>query len=81
MAVTRWQEYLNEELIKGVYPKDYERLGEQLFELMQPYLVKAKPLTKIYDEQDVIVITYGDSILEANEKPLKTLRRFAAEYL
>lgn len=81
MENDKWSDYLNKELIKGIFPDDYVELGERLFELIQPYLKKEKVQTKIYDEHDVIVITYGDSILESPEKPLKTLNRFATKYL
>ncbi len=33
------------------------------------------------DEKDIILITYGDSITEANKKPLKTLYKFIDKYL
>ena len=33
------------------------------------------------DEKDIVLITYGDSITEANKKPLKTLYRFIDKYL
>ena len=33
------------------------------------------------DEKDIVLITYGDSITEANKKPLKTLYKFIDKYL
>ena len=33
------------------------------------------------DEKDIVLITYGDSIKEANTKPLKTLSKFIDKYL
>ncbi|TFG92598.1 MAG: sugar phosphorylase, partial [Candidatus Atribacteria bacterium] len=33
------------------------------------------------DEKDIVLITYGDSIEEANTKPLKTLSKFIDKYL
>lgn len=80
MQSNRWQDYFSEELIRGICPKDYKVLGEKLFEIVKPYLTKNVAPSKIYDEQDMILITYGDSILEENEKPLKTLRKFANKY-
>ncbi len=34
-----------------------------------------------WNEKDIVLITYGNSICSASEKPLKTLRRFAGRYL
>lgn len=81
MQMNRWQNYLSEELLKDIFPNTYEVLGECLFELIQPYLTKEKRLSKTYDEQEVILITYGDSIYTDHEKPLKTLKRFAQDHL
>jgi sucrose phosphorylase len=35
----------------------------------------------LWDETDVAVITYGDSLLDGNEVPLKTLHRFLTQHL
>ena len=35
-----------------------------------------KPYTNQWSEEDVILITYGDSVIKANEPPLKTLKHF-----
>jgi sucrose phosphorylase len=35
-----------------------------------------KPYTNQWSEEDVILITYGDSIIKADEPPLKTLKNF-----
>ena len=37
------------------------------------------PFTNLWSEQDVILITYGDSVIKDDEAPLKTLRRFINE--
>lgn len=34
------------------------------------------PYTNLWSEKDVILITYGDSVIKKDEAPLKTLRRF-----
>jgi len=39
------------------------------------------PYSNHWSEQDVIMITYGDSLIKAGEKPLNTLRDFADNYL
>ncbi|MFT5297517.1 MAG: sucrose phosphorylase [Colwellia sp.] len=38
--------------------------------------VTAMPFSNHWSEQDVILITYGDSIIEADQAPLKTLKSF-----
>jgi sucrose phosphorylase len=38
------------------------------------------PLTK-WDQQDITLITYGNSLINNNEKPLVTLEKFLREYL
>ncbi|MFQ3209489.1 MAG: sucrose phosphorylase [Colwellia sp.] len=35
-----------------------------------------KPYTNQWSEEDIMLITYGDSIIKANEPPLKTLKHF-----
>jgi sucrose phosphorylase len=81
MQTNRWRDYISEELLKESFPNDFEHLGERLFELIRPYLKKNKQLSKPYDEHEVILITYGDSIYTGHEKPLKTLKYFAQNYL
>jgi len=38
--------------------------------------ITAKPFSNHWSEQDVILITYGDSIIKADQAPLKTLKNF-----
>ncbi|WP_077340105.1 sugar phosphorylase [Pseudocolwellia agarivorans] len=53
-------------------------LAKQLTELMRlsEDCSAVAPYTNQWSEEDVILITYGDSIVKDNEAPLKTLRRF-----
>ncbi|MCH2058930.1 MAG: alpha-amylase family glycosyl hydrolase [Thalassotalea sp.] len=39
------------------------------------------PFSNHWSEQDVIMVTYGDSLLKEGERPLKTLQHFANQYL
>ncbi len=39
------------------------------------------PVNQRWDEKDSVLITYGDSLRQANEKPLQTLHRFLRENL
>ena len=38
--------------------------------------ITAKPFSNHWSEEDVILITYGDSIIKADQAPLKTLKNF-----
>ncbi len=39
------------------------------------------PIDDLWSEADCLLITYGDSIFQAGEKPLKTLNRFLDDYI
>ncbi len=38
--------------------------------------ITAKPFSNHWSEKDIVLITYGDSIIKDNEPPLKTLKKF-----
>jgi sucrose phosphorylase len=38
--------------------------------------ITAKPFSNHWSEEDIILITYGDSIIQADQAPLKTLKNF-----
>jgi len=63
------------ETVDGV---DYSRLCDELIEIMRLQDVDSKPARYVnhWDESDCLVISYGDSILQAGEKPLHSLKRF-----
>lgn len=67
-----------------IYPEhDTEALGERLMALMSLEACKTKPATheNTWDQRDVWLITYGDSIINDDEKPLHVLDRFANKTL
>lgn len=61
---------------------DYAALARQLLHATK--LEKQQPLpqahTSFWDQTDVAIITYGDSIRQDNEKPLRTLQKFLNQY-
>jgi len=57
------------ELLIGRYEQQLERVNGRMAD--RPY----------WDQSDVILITYGDSIRQVGEKPLTTLHRFLNTYL
>jgi glucosylglycerate phosphorylase len=62
------------DILKELYPLDHGSVNdsiERLIETMKTDIVKPW-----VDERDVMLITYGDSIIGGSEAPLRTLRRF-----
>ncbi|WP_100657382.1 sugar phosphorylase [Alteromonas flava] len=63
---------------------DYAALADQLIATMgittvePPYLPEAH--RNLWNEQDIMMITYGDSIIEEGAQPLKTLHKFLQRY-
>ncbi len=64
--------------------KSVSELATELIESMglanDHYIVEPKHHCNYWDEQDVMMITYGDSIMHGHEKPLFTLHRFLQTY-
>jgi len=58
--------------------KSYEDITQELLNIMRlsNEVAIVKPYTNHWSEADVILITYGDSIIKAEENPLKTLKHF-----
>ena len=69
--------------VDGVDSQNHQQLGNQLIELMNLQQATTEPTryTNHWDEQDCIVISYGDSVLQPDEKPLQTLKRFLDRYV
>lgn len=68
--------------LEKLYPDEVVTLTERLFGMIHHYWAEARePVSEIWSEQDVILITYGDSITTADERPLQTLHRFLKQYL
>jgi len=71
--------------IKSSLEKIYgSRRSEAAWRKLEPILEKspARPAAQrdYFSQQDVMLITYGDSLLRESEPPLVSLRRFALEY-
>jgi sucrose phosphorylase len=59
--------------LKTIYPENFsESLVNRILSLLAP---NSSP-GPLWDERDVVLITYGDSLTSPKEKPLVTLRRF-----
>ena len=62
---------------------DLKTLGAELIELMgltDKELIENRRINH-WDQTHSLVITYGDSVLRDDEKPLQTLNRFLDKYL
>ena len=67
--------------LHAIYPENYLQVTDRVMGLVARYgkLSDAKP-GDLWSEEDVVLITYGDTILHQEEQPLKTLERFLTEY-
>ena len=71
------------ELIYGDLPVNTAQLADELLETMfngRP-LRASKPHTNYWNERDLLVITYGDTLLNSEEKPLQILFKFWKSHL
>ncbi len=75
----RLQKHL--EIIYG--PADYSELADELMQTMglDERCQAPHPHVNHWDQSDNVLITYGDSLVDGNETPLKTLHRFLRERL
>lgn len=64
--------------LKHLYPQDYQKVYDKI-ELLINKDKKVKE-TSWVSQEDVMLITYGDSIKKENERPLQTLNRFLDEH-
>ncbi|MEH6453398.1 MAG: sugar phosphorylase [Psychromonas sp.] len=63
--------------------ESYTLLSEQLIELMRinETCMQPTPYQNYWSEKDVIMITYGDSLIKNGQKPLVTLQHFIQNYI
>ncbi|MEM0954628.1 MAG: sugar phosphorylase [Pseudomonadota bacterium] len=67
-----------------IYPdEDHAHLSERMLNVMGLAIdtPSPEPHRNLWDEADNILITYGDSVMDGNETPLRTLHRFLTTYL
>ncbi|WP_430462036.1 sugar phosphorylase [Thalassolituus sp. LLYu03] len=63
-------------------PQDTQLLAQQIERLCQPLLDQSRLAgSRLWSEQDAILITYGNSIQHTGEVPLQTLSTFLHEHL
>ena len=70
------------ELLSEIYGA---QTGQAAFERLQPIIEKFvgsnRKKAEFFSEQDVVLITYGDTLQKQGQAPLATLHEFAANYL
>ena len=71
-----------QELLSEIYGP---QTGQAAFERIQP-LIENFPVQKrnkpaFFSQEDIVLITYGDSLKKAGQAPLATLHEFASNYL
>lgn len=66
----------------NIYPDDVDNISQSILSLLEKYKALA-PVEKadFWNEKDVLLITYGDSIIEKDTTPLNTLSDFLNEHL
>ncbi|MBF0265354.1 MAG: sugar phosphorylase, partial [Gammaproteobacteria bacterium] len=72
------------QLIELIYPEiDHKQFVDSLIQSMQLHADDEPPLahTNHWNEEDIFMIAYGDSLVEDNQKPLSTLENFCNDYL
>ena len=71
-----------EELLTEIYGP---QTGQTAFERIQPIIekfpVQKRKRQEFFSQEDIVLITYGDSLKKTGQPPLATLREFAGSYL
>ncbi|MFH1001871.1 MAG: sugar phosphorylase [bacterium] len=85
MSISKKNREIIEEKLTFIYgEKRSKKIIIEIEKLLNKYSTNIHFQNKkktFLDEKDIVLITYGDSITEANKKPLKTLNRFIDKYL
>lgn len=82
-AVSEYQ-FLVENHLKVIYPEiDQSAFARELIQIMCPDGNCQTPRThqNHWDQKNVVMITYGDSLLTEDQQPLETLLQFSEEFL
>jgi sucrose phosphorylase len=69
-------------LLDRIYGKKDAKLAfEKIETVIQKYAIQKHKKEAFFSQEDVVLITYGDSLKKAGEAPLATLHAFAVAYL
>ncbi len=61
--------------------EDAQKAHEEIERLIEKYRDKITPREYYLNQNDVILITYGDQVVHPGEEPLKTLKRFLDDHI
>ena len=68
--------------LRAIYPHDHAQLSERILQLVAELPVQGKSsVSSRWSHQDVLLISYGNSIFEPYIHPLKSLHKFLRQYL
>ena len=69
-------------LLGRIYGKKDAKLAlEKIAPVIDKYAARKRKKEAFFSQEDVVLITYGDSLKKAGEAPLATLHAFAGQYL
>jgi sucrose phosphorylase len=69
-------------LLIKIYGEETGKLAlERLAPVIEKYPAAAKEKKEFFSQEDVVLITYGDTLNKAGQAPIATLHEFAAKYL
>jgi len=70
------------DLLKKIYGEETGTLAlKRIAPVIEKYTVKKRKKEPYFSQEDVVLITYGDSLKKDGEAPLATLHEFASQYL
>ena len=70
------------DLLNKVYGEETGSLAfERIAPIIEKYAVQKRKKETYFSQEDVVLITYGDSLQKEGEVPLATLHKFANQYL
>lgn len=68
--------------LKNIYPDHYQQIETRLLTLLKKYYPEQVSVNNNrWDQNNILLITYGDSIFEEEIPPLDTLNKFLQQYL
>jgi glycosidase len=68
--------------LRTLYPERAEEVSRRILQLIHNYAWPERgQQSRLWDETDAVLITYGDSILGTDQQPLVVLRKFLEQYI
>ena len=70
------------EILKGIYGREKGKLAfERIVPLLENFPCEKRKKETSFSEKDMVLITYGDSLVRNGESPLVTFHKFANMFL